>query len=94
MRSLMLGLMGTTVLAGSAGAQDTTAVPTVQEAIRGAQPMVYTVPACDLGDGHFVACHYPIGHAEAPPTAVVETVPVVATATATEAPSNGDGPTS
>ncbi len=30
----------------------------------------------DLGDGHFVACHYPIGYPEAPPTAVAETVPV------------------
>jgi peptide/nickel transport system ATP-binding protein len=46
----------------------------------------------DLGDGHFVACHYPIGYAEAPPTAVVETVHVAA---ATEdAPTNGDAPAS
>jgi hypothetical protein len=21
----------------------------------------------DLGDGHYVACHFPIGHEEAPP---------------------------
>jgi peptide/nickel transport system ATP-binding protein len=46
----------------------------------------------DLGDGHFVACHFPIGHAEAPPTEVAESVPV--TTTVTEAPSNGDAPTS
>jgi peptide/nickel transport system ATP-binding protein len=42
----------------------------------------------DLGDGHFVACHFPIGYPEAPPTAVTETVPVAAPAA--EAPTNGD----
>ncbi|HTN79008.1 MAG TPA: ABC transporter ATP-binding protein [Acidimicrobiales bacterium] len=44
----------------------------------------------DLGDGHFVACHFPIGHPEAPPTDVAETVPV--TAAAAEAQPNGDSP--
>jgi peptide/nickel transport system ATP-binding protein len=46
----------------------------------------------DLGDGHFVACHYPIGYPEAPPTAVAETVHV-ASATG-DAPTNGDAPAS
>jgi peptide/nickel transport system ATP-binding protein len=46
----------------------------------------------DLGDGHFVACHFPIGYPEAPPTAVEDTVPVAATAAL--ASTNGDSPTS
>ena len=45
-----------------------------------------------IGAGHFVACHFPIGYAEAPPTAVAETVHVAA-ATA-DAPTNGDVPAS
>ena len=46
----------------------------------------------DLGGGHYVACHFPIGHAEAPPTAVDQTVPVAAPEPDTTM--NGDSPTS
>ncbi len=46
----------------------------------------------DLGGGHFVACHFPIGHPEAPPTAVAQTVPVAASEPDTTM--NGDSPTS
>jgi peptide/nickel transport system ATP-binding protein len=46
----------------------------------------------DLGDGHFVACHFPIGYPDAPPTAVEDTVPVAATAA--PASTNGDSATS
>ena len=46
----------------------------------------------DLGGGHFVACHFPIGHAEAPPTVVTDTVPVAVSVG--EAPTNGDSHTS
>lgn len=53
MRSLLIATLGTTLLAAGASAQEPTTPASIPDAVRSAQPNQYTVPACDLGQGHF-----------------------------------------